>query len=94
MTGCYSDTRRSLDSNDIRSYSVKAYMVKNPSPPMICFVVIGLGYCIICNDSYIKLPRVITTSIDWVTGPPIKRVGFRCRRTELAESQLQNDHVL
>ncbi|KAE8421893.1 hypothetical protein BDV36DRAFT_247081 [Aspergillus pseudocaelatus] len=41
-TGCYSDARRSLDSNDIRSYSVKAYMVKNPSPLMICLLLLSV----------------------------------------------------
>ncbi|KAE8382608.1 hypothetical protein BDV26DRAFT_253317 [Aspergillus bertholletiae] len=60
----------------------------------LCMVVICLWYCIVRNDSDIELPKAATTFIDRVFGPPIKKMRFGCRRTELSESQLQNDHVL
>ena len=95
MTERYLTAYRSLYSIDTRSCSLKAFGLKNScSPGHLSSVVISLGYCIVCNDRDIKLPGVATASIDWVTGPPIRSAGFRCRRTELSESQLQNDHVL
>lgn len=81
---------------DIRSYSGEAvHGEKSLLPLMICLLLLSvLGIVLSVMTAISNCPNVATTSIDWVTGPPIRRVGFRCRRTELSESQLQNDHVL